>query len=347
MTPEDKMRDLIGRAATTESASEKEWTTFLIRANRSVVIRRGVIAVGLVVLVIGAFVVPNLVNDGVRTPQPQPPAGSDSPEDVETAEPSPTPDKVVTYPYPSGDTEGSVVQIWFVETIKNKEMLTSTYRDVGDTPAVARAAMESLLAGPQGPEGETGVTTTIPSGTSLLGLTIDDGVATVDLSTEFDETGLGTCCEHFPLAQVVYTLTSFDTVDEVVFHIEGETVESYGSHGLVIEQPQTRDDYSESAPPIVVNFPFLGQNVGTTFTLVGSANVFEATVSYRIVGDGGSVLKEGFTTATCGTGCVGDYSEKVTLLVKAETEAVLEVFESSAEDGSPLHKVEIPITIVP
>ncbi|MEA2446919.1 MAG: hypothetical protein QOK47_556, partial [Actinomycetota bacterium] len=36
-----------------------------------------------------------------------------------------------------------------------------------------------------------------------------------------------------------------------------------------------------------------------------------------------------------------------TVAVEKETEAVLEVFESSAEDGSPLHKVSVPITIVP
>jgi len=347
MTPEDKMRDLIGRAGTTESASEEEWTSFLTRANRSVAMRRGLIAVGLVVLVLGAFVVPNLVDDGVRTPLPQPPAGSDSPGDVETPEPSPTPDEVVTYPYPSGDTEGSVVQIWFVETIKNKEMLTSTYRDVGDTPAVARAAMESLLAGPQGPEAETGAMTAIPRETSLLGLTIDKGVATVDLSSEFNETGLGTCCEHLPLAQVVYTLTAFDTVDEVVFQVDGETIDSYGGHGSPIDGPQTRDDYAGAAPPIVLDFPFPGQQVGSTFELKGGANVFEATVSYRIVDKEGEVLQEGFTTATCGTGCFGDFSERVSVDVEGQTYAILEVFESSAEDGSPLHKVELPINISP
>lgn len=345
MTPEDRMKDLLGRAATTESASEEEWTTFLTRANRSVAMRRGLVAVGLIVLVLGAIVVPNLSNDGVRTPQPQPPAGTDEPEPAESPETSPTPADPVTYPYPSGDTEGSVVQIWFVETIKNKEMLTSTYRDVGDTPGVARAAIESLLSGPQGPEAETGVVTTIPEGTSLLGLTIEKGIATVDLSTEFDDSGLGSCCEHFPLAQVAYTLTAFDTVDRVVFEIEGDRVESYGGHGLMIGKPQTRDDFRDAAPPIVVDFPFPGQHVGTTFVLEGSANVFEATVSYRIVDEDGTLLEEGFTTASCGTGCAGDFSERVTVDVQKDTYAILEVFESSAEDGSPLHMVEFPINI--
>lgn len=65
-------------------------------------------------------------------------------------------------------------------------------------------------------------------------------------------------------------------------------------------------------------------------------------MSYRLRG-----MHEGFTTATCGSGCYGTFSELVPLHVKARTDVVLDVFESSAEDGRPLHKVTVPFTLLP
>ena len=41
------------------------------------------------------------------------------------------------------------------------------------------------------------------------------------------------------------------------------------------------------------------------------------------------------------------WAVEVTRLEDLPAEVVLEVFESSAEDGSPQHMVQVPITIVP
>jgi hypothetical protein len=100
--------------------------------------------------------------------------------------------------------------------------------------------------------------------------------------------------------------------------------------------------------PIVVDEPVEGDEVSSPLLLAGTANVFEATVSYRIVDRlSDTKIAEGFTTATCGSGCRGDYSEKIRFRVEERTEAVLEVFESSAEDGSPLHIVRVNLVLLP
>jgi spore germination protein GerM len=109
--------------------------------------------------------------------------------------------------------------------------------------------MEELLAGPSAAEQETWplLATAIPEGTDLLGLTISDGVAKVDLSSEF-ESGGGTWSVTARLAQVVYTLAQFDTVDAVEFSIDGEVVELFSGEGLVLDGPQSPEDYEQLVP---------------------------------------------------------------------------------------------------
>jgi germination protein M len=236
--------------------------------------------------------------------------------------------------------EPDVLEVWFVKG----DRLWLSHVSVPSTQAPARAAMESLLTGPQ--EGGAGVGTAIPGDTELLDISISGQTATVDLSSAF-ESGGGSASMFARLAQVVFTVTQFPTVAEVIFRVEGEEVETFSSEGIVLDGPQSREDYEDQMPAIVVTSPRRGQTVGTTVTVAGTANVFEATVSIRVVSDSGEVLAETFTTATCGTGCRGDYSVDVPLEVSARTEAIVWVFESSAEDGRPTKVVKVPVTIEP
>ena len=105
-------------------------------------------------------------------------------------------------------------------------------------PPSRRAAMNALLAGPTAAESGRPDDHARRSrmARSLLGVAIKNGVATVDLSTEFDSGG-GTASMQYRLGQVVYTLTQFPTVKSVVFQIEGETVTVFGSEGIVLDGP--------------------------------------------------------------------------------------------------------------
>lgn len=79
--------------------------------------------------------------------------------------------------------------------------------------------------------------------------------------------------------------------------------------------------------------PVDGQQVGDTVELVGCANVYEANVRYRVLDAGGAVVTDHFTTATCGSGCVGEFRETVDL-GGASGELTLEVFWDSPADGT-------------
>jgi hypothetical protein len=234
-------------------------------------------------------------------------------------------------------------EVWFAGT---EGWLFVSKRTAKPEPGVGRMALESLLAGPSEVERAAGVFTAVPEGTELLGLDIDDGIATVNLSSQYEQ-GSGSHAEFLRLAQVVYTITQFETVQGVNFQIEGKPVEMFGGHGILLDRPMTRRDYRDYLPPILVESPAIGERVDNPVSVSGTANVFEATVSLRILDAGGKEIAKTFTTATCGTGCRGDYSVSVPYEADREQPGVIEVFESSAEDGRPIHVVRIPVTLTP
>jgi hypothetical protein len=234
-------------------------------------------------------------------------------------------------------------QVWLTQ---GEGFLFVSQRTATFEPGVGRIALTALLSGPTNAEREAFIGTEIPDGTELLGLNIAGGVATVDLSDEFADSG-SSLEETVRLAQVVYTITQFDTVRSVRFRIDGEPVDVFGSHGIVLDRPQTRRGYQEHLPAILVESPTIGERVDNPVTVSGTANVFEATVSLRILNARGKEIARTFTTATCGTGCRGDYSVSVSYRVTREQPGIIEVFESSAEDGRPIHVVRIPVTLTP
>ena len=253
---------------------------------------------------------------------------SPSPGSTSPASPSPSPTRVVT-PVPTVSARTIGLQVWFVRSGK----LFLTQRDVPATPAVGRAALLQLLPGPSDVERRAGVTSSVPSGTTLLGLEIRDGIAFVNFDTAFRRNGDITPIQ---VGQVVLTIGQFSTVDQVVIKVNG---------GEIYETPQTTDEYERFLPAISVQSPNIGATVSSPVTLSGSANVFEATVSLRILDQNGHEIARGFTNATCGTGCRGTYSKSLSYHVDHEQTGTVEVFESSAKDGSPTNVVSIPVTL--
>jgi hypothetical protein len=80
--------------------------------------------------------------------------------------------------------------------------------------------------------------------------------------------------------------------------------------------------------------------------IVGCSNVYEATVNWRLLDGDGRTLDEGFTTAACGTGCVGAFRASVPLTAAAgEPVAQLQVFWVSPQDGSDVDLVERMIVL--
>jgi germination protein M len=265
-------------------------------------------------------------------PTTEPPASpSPTPTADEPGEPSPTPTEGETMTY----------EVWFAS---GDGWLFPTHRTEPANPSIGSASLTALLAGPNELERAAGVSTAAPAGTELLGLSIADGTATVDLSGQF-ESGGGSLSVMLRLAQLVYTLTQFPTVDRVALELDGEPVEVFSGEGVIVDPPMTRETFEELLPPIVVESLTIGQRVLSPVTIAGTANVFEATVSIGIYDADGNEIVRTFTTATCGTGCRGTYSEAVRFEVDETQPGVIEIYESSAEDGSKLFPVRIEVIL--
>ena len=100
----------------------------------------------------------------------------------------------------------------------------------------AEAVVEKLIEGPQSTE----LLTLIPEGTELLGVTVDDGLCTVDFSGQFTENSAGgTSSETLCVYSIVNSLTELEDIDEVLFLINGETVEIFGN--FIFDEPFEAD----------------------------------------------------------------------------------------------------------
>lgn len=247
-----------------------------------------------------------------------------------------------TVPPPAGKSKVTY-QVWFTEG----DTLYVAKRTQGATPRIGTAALEALFKGPASFEAENGVGTAVPQGTQLLGLSIDDGIATVDLTSEF-ESGGGSLAMFLRLGQVVCTLDQFPTVDGVLFKLDGEPVDVFSGEGIVLDHPVGCKDYEDVLPVILVTSPTPGERVSSPVTVEGSANVFEANVTVVILDENDEEIARTFTTATCGSGCRGDFSVDVEYDVNHEQSGTIVVQDDDAAGtGTPPHQVHIPVVLTP
>lgn len=89
------------------------------------------------------------------------------------------------------------------------------------------AAMKSLLTGTK----EKGQTNVFPKKAKLLGVTVKDGVATVDFSKELQSNfSGGSTGEEMLIGSIVNTLTDFPEIQKVRILIDGASVETLSGH---------------------------------------------------------------------------------------------------------------------
>jgi hypothetical protein len=128
----------------------------------------------------------------------------------------------------------------------------------------------------------------------------------------------------------------------------GDTTSSTQATSATTSEPETSaPETSEpgEGPLIRVTSPQPGEAVDGSVQVEGTANTFEATVLYEVLGPTGEVLDEGFTTATAGSGTWGDFSFEATWDTGVTGEGTLVLFQEDMESGGRRDVVEVPLQL--
>jgi len=233
---------------------------------------------------------------------------------------------------------GTTLSLYFLRG----ESLGVAARQVPQTTTPATAALEALCAGPSASETAAGLTSAVPAGTHLLGLSIDGTTAHVDLSAEFASGG-GSLSMQARVAQVVYTLTRFTTVESVTFALEGKAVDALGGEGLMLGEAQRRSDWRSLEPAIFVDSPGVGAVLSSPCTLGGTASVFEGSFTARLMDDADQIIVRTQVQASAGAPERGRFRTALPFSTAAQSGTLI-VFSQSMEDGSRQNEVRIPVT---
>ena len=212
-------------------------------------------------------------------------------------------------------------------------------------------AVDLLLAGPTTAEMSQipGFSTEVPAATTRNGsIDVTGGVATVDLSDVFDDGG-GSATMLSRLGQLTFTLAAFPAIDTVMLELDGVPVTSFSSEGIDISGGMDRDYFLGTGvvPEILVDGPAFWQFVESPIEVTGIARAFEATVDWALYDNDGLELVSGFTTASISGPDWGDMAFTIPYTVTDLQVGTLEVWETSAMDGSRTDLRETVVWLTP
>jgi hypothetical protein len=221
-------------------------------------------------------------------------------------------------------------------SVRSGPFLAPVVRNTGSLEDTVRESLGGLTPS----ETDLGITTAIPTGTDLNSVGVENGIATVDLTSEFDDGG-GTFSIRARLAQLVFTVTAYDPeITGVRLELDGEPVEVFSSEGLVLDDPLTREGFEDFLPGILIESPGYDSWVRPPLTITGIAAAFEGVFQLEILDAEGSVVADvPFVQTDEGMGW-GNFS--VTFeesdLPAMPADLQIRVYELSAEDGSVINE---------
>lgn len=268
------------------------------------------------------------------TPTEPAPAGTTEPDDqapTATAEPTDTAGTEPAEPEPEGTAGVDEVDVFYARSGEDRIWIEPLSVQL-DSPTVgmARAAMEALVEGPPA-DGDPGLSTIAPAGTTVLDVAVHDGgVLVVDLSDDvLDGSAAGSASEDAFAQQLAYTGAQFSSVERVQLWVEGEPVSELWGH-LDWSEPVAPAEFVLS--PVTFDSHAWGEEVPSgSVTVGGKATTFEGTVLLRLLDPSGELNEEAFTTATEGGPGRGDWEYTFELTTPGTW--TVEASESDPSDG--------------
>ena len=98
-------------------------------------------------------------------------------------------------------------------------------------------------------------------------------------------------------------------------------------------------------PAIAIETPFVDGEVGTQVSVTGTADVVDAALTVRVLGEDGEELAAIVVTASCGDGCRGTFATELSYFVERSQPGTIEVTGVGA-DGDPALS-SVPVVLFP
>jgi len=146
-------------------------------------------------------------------------------------------------PLPSAPGIGRQTSLFFVSISEDGATISSreVKRSVTTADSPLTDAIKALIAGPSEAEIRTGLVSLVPRGTKLKGIVVKGSTAIIDLSDAFMYNRYGSEGFAAQLKQIVYTATSFPSVQDVQILVEGKPRDYLGGEGIYIGKPLSRN----------------------------------------------------------------------------------------------------------
>jgi hypothetical protein len=253
-------------------------------------------------------------------------AGPTSPETATTASPSPS--ETTTEATDPPEARESVYVYYAMD---DGDLGTRLYREqhsvvLAADEVPAAAAVRVMLSEPAtDPDYSSGW----PSGLEVLDYSVDGDTATVDVSGFVNA---GSASELTAVQQLVYTVTANDNDVKRVRLLQDGGTPSSGHADW--SKPVKRSSMLDVQGLVWLLTPTQDDTVDSPVQITGYGTAFEGTVSWEVREEGSdAVVEEGFAQA----GSNGDFDEFSDSVQLAPGTYEMRAFESSAEDGRPLH----------
>lgn len=192
-----------------------------------------------------------------------------------------------------------------------------------------------------------GLENSIPSDVQIVNLStaVVDGteVWMADMNEAFLDGAGGLLADTTMLNQLVYTITYGEGVEAgVLFTVNGEPVQQFGSEGLVLTDPVDRDTFIDELGLIFLTEPLI--ELDGVYNVGGRSNTFEAMLTLRVIDAADETVHEEPVQATSGSGTWGEFGVGIDSDLVTPGETSIQLFEYSAEDGTTMtNLITIPV----
>jgi Immunoglobulin-like domain of bacterial spore germination len=112
-----------------------------------------------------------------------------------------------------------------------------------------------------------------------------------------------------------------------------------------IPTPSGRATTAVDDPAIAIKTPFLGGEVGTPVSVTGTADVVDAALTVRVLGEDGNELAAIVVRASCGDGCRGTFRTELFYFIERRQPGTIQVYGIGGDGERAL--ASVPVVLFP